>query len=65
MVSADAAADAVELRFRSQTVDGRMTRAKDLLQLLELTPDRVDVLRRDTHFTGSMAAPTGGPAAQA
>ncbi len=41
---------AVELRFRSRTVDGRTTRAKDLLQLLSLTPDRVDVLRRDTHF---------------
>jgi radical SAM family uncharacterized protein/radical SAM-linked protein len=42
--------DRVALHFRSQTVDGRTTRAKDLLRLLDLTPERVDVLRRDTLF---------------
>jgi len=55
-VAVDSPAEVVELRFRSQTVAGRMTRAKDLLKLLALTPDRVDVLRRDTHFNGSQAA---------
>ncbi len=47
-VSAAPGGEGILLSYRCQSVDGRLTRCKDLVRLLELGPGAVDVLRQDT-----------------